>query len=61
MKRVKAWAVVDKRGSIWISTADIGDKVADILQTKRAAQAWADATSGERVVPVEIVYKDPGK
>ena len=59
MKRVKAWAVVDKRGYIaWAS-----DGLAAIFRDKDAATNDLDPECfpGERVAPVEIVYKDPGK
>ena len=52
MKRVKAWAVVDKRGSIikW-------DALMLIYKNKTDAEYGVDL-EGERVVPVEIVIQE---
>lgn len=49
MKRVKAWAVVDKDGNIDFD---------DIAEEKSWCDAWVDTQSGERVVPVEIVIQE---
>jgi len=55
-KRVKAWAVVDKRGKIVFAAGNPA-----VYRTRLHAKRARETYSGERVAPVEIVYKDPGK
>lgn len=52
-KRVKAWAVVNARGKmVW----ELRDP--SIYRTRKEARRVRMADYGERVVPVEIVYKE---
>jgi hypothetical protein len=52
-KRVKAWAVVTERGSLWSGFQD-----ALIFRTKKAAEFMVSDSMGERVVPVTIIVEE---
>lgn len=57
MKRVKAWAVV-----VDFRNGAISERIDSALEIyTHEGIAKATCIDGERVVPVEIVYKDPGK
>ena len=59
-RKVRAWAVVDKDGDIVTAPSRYS---MDMLICKSAerCEEWKVNRPDERVVPVEIVYKDPGK
>ena len=61
-RKVRAWAVVDKTGDLLRTMPKFGGRMPYAIYGPTGLDPIEfDSDEGERVVPVEIVYKDPGK